>query len=77
MGPMAGIRAQRARSLSQERPKAGRAAAPARGVKMRRTPLLSAAQVAHACQRLAQGERPVHRAPLRNVGRCTRAGAYA
>ena len=43
-----GILAELERSLIQERTKAGRAAAQARGVKMGRKPLLSAQQVAHA-----------------------------
>jgi len=48
MWQMVGILAELERSLIQERTKAGRAAAQARGVKMGRKPLLSAQQVAHA-----------------------------
>ena len=55
----------------QERTKAGRAAAQARGVKMGRKPLLSAPQVAHARTLLAQGERPVRVAHLLKVSRRT------
>src|SRR5688572_19608971 len=48
MWQMVGILAELERSLIQERTKAGRAAAQARGVKMGRKPLLSAPQIAHA-----------------------------
>ena len=44
--------------MIQERTKAGRTAAVARGVKMSRKPLLSPQQVAHARTLLEQGERP-------------------
>ena len=71
MWQMVGILAELERSLIQERTKAGRAAAQARGVKMGRKPLLSAQQVAHARMLLAQGERPVHVAHLLNVSRRT------
>jgi DNA invertase Pin-like site-specific DNA recombinase len=71
MWQMVGILAELERSLIQERTTAGRAAAIARGVKMGRKPLLSAPQVAHARQLLAQGERPVHVAHLLNVSRRT------
>jgi DNA invertase Pin-like site-specific DNA recombinase len=56
MWQMVGILAELERSLIQERTRAGRAAAQARGVKMGRKPLLSAQQVAHARTLLAQGE---------------------
>jgi DNA invertase Pin-like site-specific DNA recombinase len=56
MWQMVGILAELERSLIQERTKAGRAAAQARGVKMGRKPLLTAQQVAHARQLLEQGE---------------------
>src|SRR5215468_6223729 len=71
MWQMVGILAELERSLIQERTKAGRAAAQARGVKMGRKSLLSAPQVAHARTLLAQGERPVHVAHLLNVSRRT------
>ena len=58
MWQMVGILAELERSLIQERTKAGRAAAQARGVKMGRKPLLSAPQVAHARKLLEQGESP-------------------
>jgi DNA invertase Pin-like site-specific DNA recombinase len=54
MWQMVGILAELERSLIQERTKAGRAAAQARGVKMGRKPLLTAQQVAHARQLLEQ-----------------------
>jgi len=59
------------RSLIQERTKAGRVAAQARGVKMGRKPLLSAQQVIHARKLLEQGERPAQIAQLLNVSRRT------
>jgi DNA invertase Pin-like site-specific DNA recombinase len=71
MWQMVGILAELERALIQERTKAGRAAAQARGVKMGRKPLLSAPQVAHARTLLAQGERLVHVARLLNVSRRT------
>jgi len=71
MWQMVGILAELERSLIQERTKAGRAAAQARGVKMGRKPLLSASQVAHARKLLEQGERLVHVAQLLNVSRRT------
>jgi DNA invertase Pin-like site-specific DNA recombinase len=58
MWQMVGILAELERSLIQERTKAGRAAAKARGVKMGRKPLLSAQQVAHARKLREQGEKP-------------------
>jgi Enterobacteriaceae phage serine recombinase len=45
---MVGILAELERSLIQERTKAGRAAAQARGVKMGRKPLLTVQQAAYA-----------------------------
>ncbi len=71
MWQMVGILAELERSLIQERTKAGRAAAQARGVKMGRKPLLSSQQVAHACTLLEQGERTAHVARLLNVSRRT------
>jgi len=71
MWQMVGILAELERSLIQERTKAGRAAAKARGVKMGRTPSLSAPQVAHARKLLAEGERTVHVAQLLHVSRRT------
>jgi len=71
MWQMVGILAELERSLIQERTKAGRAAAQARGVKMGRKPLLSASQVAHARTLLEQGERLVHVAQLLSVSRRT------
>ncbi len=58
MWQMVGILAELERSLIQERTKAGRAAAVARGVKMGRKRLLSAQQVAHARKLMEQGEGP-------------------
>jgi DNA invertase Pin-like site-specific DNA recombinase len=75
MGQMVGILAELERSLIQERTKAGRAAAQARGVKMGRKPLLSTPQVTHARKLLEQGERLAHVAPLLNVSRRTLARA--
>jgi DNA invertase Pin-like site-specific DNA recombinase len=65
MWQMVGILAELERSLIQERTKAGRAAAQARGVKMGRKPLLSAQQVAHARKLLEQGEH--HNAVARSL----------
>ena len=53
---MVGILAELERSLIQERTKAGRAAAVARGVKMGRKPKLSPQQVTHARKLIEQGE---------------------
>ena len=58
MWQMVGILAELERSLIQERTKAGRSAAVARGVKMGRKRLLSAQQVAHARKLIEQGEGP-------------------
>lgn len=71
MWHMVGILAELERSLIQERTKAGRAAAQARGVTMGRQPLLSVSQVAHARQLLARGERPGHVAQRLNMSRYT------
>ena len=71
MWQMVGILAELERSLIQERTKAGRAAAQARGVKMGRKPLLSAQQVIHARTLREQGESPVRVAQLLNVSRRT------
>ena len=71
MWQMVGILAELERSLIQERTKAGRAAAKARGVKMGRKPLLSAQQVAHARKLREQGESPAQVAQLLKVSRCT------
>ena len=66
MWQMVGILAELERSLIQERTKAGRAAAKARGVKMGRKPLLSTQQVAHARKLLNQGEH--HNTVARSLG---------
>ena len=71
MWQMVGILAELERSLIQERTKAGRAAAQARGVKMGRKPLLSAQQVDHARKLLEEGERPAKVARLLHVSRRT------
>ncbi len=71
MWQMVGILAELERSLIQERTKAGRAAAQARGVKMGRKPLLSAQQVTHARKLLQQGERTAQVAQLLKVSRRT------
>lgn len=56
MWQMVGILAELERSLIQERTKADRAAAVARGVKMGRKPKLSPQQVTHAKKLIEQGE---------------------
>src|SRR6266702_3492460 len=71
MWQMVGILAELERSLIQERTKAGRAAAMARGVRMGRKPKLSPQQAAHARKLLDQGEHPVHVAQLLKVSRRT------
>lgn len=71
MWQMIGILAELERSLIQERTKAGRAAAQARGVKMGRKALLSAQQIAHARKLVGQGERPNDVARLLKVSRRT------
>jgi len=68
---MVGILAELERSLIQERTKAGRAAAKARGVKMGRKPKLSPQQVAHARELREQGQRPRQIAPLLKVSERT------
>lgn len=71
MWQMVGILAELERSLIQERTKAGRAAAQARGVNMGRKPLLSTQQVAHARKLREQGEKVRDMARLLNVSRRT------
>ncbi len=71
MWQMVGILAELERSLIQERTKAGRAAAQARGVKMGRKPLLSVEQVTHARKLLEGGERSAQVARLLKVSRRT------
>src|SRR5437899_11022805 len=71
MWQMVGILAELERSLIQERTKAGRAAAMARGVKMGRKQLLSAPQVAHAHKLLEQGAHPRDVARLLKVSQRT------
>jgi len=66
MWQMVGILAELERSLIQERTKAGRTAAQARGVKMGRKPLLTAQQVAHARKLIEQGEH--HNTVARSLG---------
>ena len=71
MWQMVGILAELERSLIQERTKAGRLAAVARGVKMGRKPLLSPQQAAHARKLIEQGERHDTVAQSLNVSRRT------
>lgn len=71
MWQMVGILAELERSLMQERTKAGRAAAVARGVKMGRKPLLSAQQGNLARKLIEQGEHPNTVASFLNVSRST------
>jgi DNA invertase Pin-like site-specific DNA recombinase len=71
MWQMVGILAELERSLIQERTKAGRAAAQARGVKMGRKPLLSAQQVVYARKLVGQGESPSDVAQSLHVSRRT------
>lgn len=71
MWQMVGILAELERSLIQERTKAGRAAAVARGVKMGRKRLLSAQQTDHARKLIEQGESPDNVAQSLNVSRRT------
>ena len=68
---MVGILAELERSLIQERTKAGRAAAVARGVRMGRKPKLSLQQVAHARKLIEQGEHHDTVAQSLNVSRRT------
>jgi DNA invertase Pin-like site-specific DNA recombinase len=56
MFQMIGILAELEKSLIQERTKAGRAAAVARGVKMGRKTKLTPQQISHAAQLIGQGE---------------------
>ncbi len=80
MWQMVGILAELERSLIQERTKAGRAAAQARGVKMGRKPLLTAQQVAHARTLLERGESPSALSILKirvpSMGPISETGAY-
>lgn len=71
MWQMVGILAELERSLIQERTKAGRAAAVARGVKMGRKPKLTPQQAAHARKLVEQGEHPDTVARSLNVSRRT------
>ena len=71
MWQMVGILAELERSLIQERTKAGRAAAVARGVPMGRKRLLSAQQADHARKLIEQGEGPDNVAQSLNVSRGT------
>jgi DNA invertase Pin-like site-specific DNA recombinase len=71
MWQMVGILAELERSLIQERTKAGRAAAVARGVRMGRKRLLSAQPVSHARKLIEQGECPDNVAQSLNVSRRT------
>ena len=71
MWQMVGILAEPERSLIQERTKAGRAAAVARGVRMGRKRLLSTQQATHARQLIKQGESPGHVAKSLKVSRRT------
>lgn len=71
MWQMIGILAELERSLIQERTKAGRAAAVARGVKMGRKPKLTPQQLKHAKKLIDEGESPAHVAKLLNVARST------
>ncbi|MFZ0942910.1 MAG: recombinase family protein [Syntrophobacteraceae bacterium] len=71
MWQMVGILAELERSLIQERTRAGRAAAVARGVQMGRKRLLSAQQAAHARKLIEQGEGPDDVAQSLNVSRRT------
>ena len=78
MWQMVGILAELERSLIQERTKAGRAAAMARGVRMGRKRLLSAQPVSHARKLIEQGEGPDNVAQSLNVSGRTlyRASGY-
>jgi DNA invertase Pin-like site-specific DNA recombinase len=71
MWQMVGILAELERSLIQERTKAGRAAAQARGVRMGRKPLLTVQQIDHAQKLREYGENPKAIAKLLNVSRRT------
>ena len=67
MWQMIGILAELEKSLIQERTKAGRAAAIARGVKMGRKPRISPTQAAHARKLIGQGDTPREVAKILNV----------
>ncbi len=71
MWQMVGILAELERSLIQERTKAGRAAALARGVRMGRKPKLTSQQVTHARKLIGQGEHHDTVAQSLNVSRRT------
>ena len=71
MWQMVGILAELERSLIQERTKAGRAAAVARGVKMGRKPKLSPQQIAYAKKLIDQGEHHDMVAHSLNISRRT------
>jgi DNA invertase Pin-like site-specific DNA recombinase len=71
MWQMVGILAELERSLIQERTKAGRAAAVARGVKMGRKSKLTPQQAAHAKKLIEQGEHHNTVAQSLNVSRRT------
>src|SRR3989475_6944664 len=71
MWQMVGILAELERSLIQERTKAGRAAAKARGIKMGRKKLLTLQQVSHMRKLIEQGEHPNAVASSLNVSRST------
>lgn len=71
MWQMIGILAELEKSLIQERTKAGRAAAVARGVKMGRKKILSPQQAAHAKRLIGQGDSPRDVAALFKVSLST------
>jgi DNA invertase Pin-like site-specific DNA recombinase len=71
MWQMVGILAELERSLIQERTKAGRAAAVARGVRMGRKPKLTPQQLSHAKKLIKQGEHHDTVAQSLNVSRRT------
>ena len=71
MWQMVGILAELERSLIQERTKAGRAAAVARGVKMGRKSKLTPQQVEHVKKLIEQGEHHDKVAQSLNVSRRT------
>jgi DNA invertase Pin-like site-specific DNA recombinase len=71
MWQLIGVFAELERSMIQERTKAGRKEAVKRGVKFGRKPKLTAAQIKHASQQIAKGERVPDVASLLNVDRAT------
>lgn len=71
MWQMVGILAELKRSLIQERTRAGRSAAVARGVRMGRKPKLTPQQVSHANKLIGQGEYHDTVAKSLNVSRRT------